>query len=192
MVTPTYRPGVTYDPRQISRTLNALKMWAAREGHFVYWVWRMEFGEQTGRLHYHVMIWLPEGAYMPRWDEAGWWPHGMTKTEVARSPVGYMAKYASKQARFVGETTFNTKGARWWGARLPPDVRFLVRLRLAPLWVQDKWEQIGGVLKRGSFGWWRIGAFEFRSPWEMVSFGALDGVKVRWRGWDQFDFVLLE
>jgi hypothetical protein len=189
MVTLTYRPGVDYDPGQISASLHALKAWADREGYWVRWVWRLEFGSQTGRLHYHVLVWLPEGAYMPRWDERGWWSHGMTKMEEARSPVGYMAKYASKPAVWVGERRFNTKGARWWGGRYSVAVRVLVRLRTAPRWVQDKAEVIGGVVRRLAFGWWRIGAWEFRSPWECVGFAGV--VKLRWRGWDEYDFCFV-
>ena len=191
MVTLTYRPGVTYSPRQISASLKLLEQWARVRGHFVYYVWRLEFGSRTGRLHYHVLVWLPKGATMPLWDKRGWWPHGMTNAEWARSPIGYIAKYAGKQATFVGETSFNTKGARWWGGRFPPQTRFQIRLCTAPGWVQKKFDQIGGSLKRLPFGWWRIGDWEFRSPWELVRFDVGEAV-IRWRGWGANDFELAE
>jgi hypothetical protein len=195
MVTATYRNGVDYNPRQITEALRALKRWAEREGLWVYYVWRMEFGSQTGRLHYHVLVWLPERdrngrkVRMPAWDDEGWWVHGMTRVEVARSAVGYLAKYASKPAVWVGERRFQTKGARWWGARAPPSVRALVRFRLAPQWVQDKAASIDGAIKRLTFGRWQIGAWIFYSPWELVSFG-FEGVKVKWRGWRDIDFAV--
>ncbi len=189
MVTLTYRPGVVPEARHISAALNGVKQWAERQGSFCHWVWRLEYGEQRGRPHYHVLVWLRRGLWMPNWDNRGWWSHGMTKTERARKPVHYMAKYASKRSVFLGETDFDTRGMRWWGCRAPALVRALVRLKLAPHWVQDKAELIGGTIQRLAFGWWRIGAWEFRSPWEFVGFDP-GGVRVRWRGWDEWEFAL--
>lgn len=191
MVTPTYAPGVDYEPKQISRALDALQRWATAEGHWMWAVWRLEYGALSGRLHYHVLVWLPEGAFMPSWDNAGWWPHGMTKTEKARNPIGYLSKYASKPAVWVGERRFNTKGARWWGGRIPLAVRLDVRFWCAPAWVRDKADALGGIfgcgVQRLQFGWWRIGAFEFRSPWEFLRLEP-GGVVCAWRGWGPNDW----
>ena len=46
--------------------------------------------------HYHPLIWLPKGLTLPKPDKQGWWPHGSTRIEYARNPIGYIAKYASK------------------------------------------------------------------------------------------------
>jgi hypothetical protein len=192
-VTLTYRPGVDYDPRQISEALNCLRVWCERRGVWFRYVWRLEFGEVSGRLHYHVVVWLPRGISMPAWDTRGWWSHGMTQFQWARKPVGYLSKvarYAAKAAAASSEE-FHTKGARWWGiGGITRSTRVALRLVLAPGWVRDMWAAMGcdGVVGRLAHGWWRIGGWEFRSPWELVSFDP-GGVTIRWRGWDQWDFA---
>ncbi len=189
-MTLTFRPGADFGPRNISAATDCLRKWASREGHWFRYIWRMEFGEKFGRVHYHVVVWLPEAAVMPRWDNQGWWPHGFSRTEVAYSPVGYLAKYASK-ASSVPSDEFDTKGARWWGhGGLPWAARLRVRIICAPAWVREKWRAIGeeSLVRRLPFGWWLIGGWEFRSPWEMVTLAG--GVKIRWRGWEQHDFEL--
>lgn len=191
MVTTTYRPGVVYDPLQIALAVNNLRNWASRRGARVRYVWRLEFGARSGRLHYHVVVWLPRGLTMPKWDKAGWWPHGMTKMEWARRPVGYLAKYASK-ASTAGADEFSTKGARWWGiGGLDVAGRCRLRLLMAPGWVRSKAEAMGvDIVRRVGFGWWRIGAWEFRSPWEYLGLSLFGETMLRWRGWDEFAFEL--
>lgn len=95
MVTTTYRPGVEWEPGHVSAFMACLRKWFARRGHRLCCQWVAEMQER-GAVHYHAVLWLPRGLTLPKSDKRGWWPHGSTKTEVARSPVGYMAKYASK------------------------------------------------------------------------------------------------
>ena len=45
-------------------------------------------------------FWLPKGVSMPKADKQGWWKHGMTRSEWAHSPVGYLCKYTSKGIDF--------------------------------------------------------------------------------------------
>jgi len=105
MVTLTYAPGSEWEPWHVSRYLQAVHSWAVRQGVTLPRVWVAEL--QLGRfiasgcrpaeaVHFHVLFWLPARLSMPKADKRGWWPHGMTRTERARNPVGYMAKYASK------------------------------------------------------------------------------------------------
>lgn len=189
-LTLTFRPGADFAPRNISLATDALRKWALRNGHWFRYIWRMEYGEKFGRVHYHVVVWLPKGVRMPKWDDAGWWPHGMTKTERSYSPVGYLAKYCSA-ASAVASDEFDTKGARWWGhGGLTLAMRLRIRIICAPGWVRDKWHAIGddAIVRRLPFGWWQIGAWEFRTPWELVSLEG--GPKIRWRGWAAGDFEL--
>jgi hypothetical protein len=59
-------------------------------------IWVIEW-TKAGKPHYHVLIWLPQLAKLPKPDQAGWWSKGMTRTERIRAAgVGYIAKYASK------------------------------------------------------------------------------------------------
>jgi hypothetical protein len=182
----TYAPGSDYSPLQIAQALKSLRGWCERRGYWFRYVWRLEFGEKSGRLHYHVMVWLPKGATMPKWDKQGWWPHGMTRMEWAKKPVGYLAKYASKAAACSSDE-FNTKGSRWWGVGgLSLAMKLSLRITMSPGWVRKIWKAMddaGAVVRRLPFGWWLIGGWEFRTPWEMVGMEA-GGVRVQWRGFD--------
>jgi hypothetical protein len=188
----SYRPGEVFAPRQISDALKLVRKWCERKGHWCRIVWRFEFGEQSGRPHYHVLVWLPKGVTMPKWDNQGWWPHGFTNMQWARSPVGYIAKYASKATVSLWDG-FSTKGARWWGCGgLRPVDKLTLRRVLAPGWVRKIWhamDDAAAVVKRLPFGWWLIGGWEFRTPWEMVGIQA-EGVRVRWVGWDSSGYEL--
>lgn len=93
MVTLTYRPGVEWCPSHVRDFLQRVRVWANRKGFALRYVWVAEL-QQRGAVHYHVVLWLPFA--MPKADKRGWWPHGSTKSEWARTAVGYLAKYASK------------------------------------------------------------------------------------------------
>jgi hypothetical protein len=188
----TYAPGSDYNPLQIAQALKSLRGWCERRGLWHRYVWRLEFGERSGRLHYHVMIWLPRGVTMPKWDKQGWWPHGATRMEWARAPVGYLAKYASKAAACASQE-FNTKGSRWWAVGgLTPWAKARLRITMAPGWVRKIWRAMddqAAAVKRLPFGWWLIGGWEFRTPWEMVGMEA-GGARVRWRGFEHGSYEL--
>lgn len=180
----TYAPGTAYSPLQIAQALKNLRGWCHRRGYWFQYVWRLEFGERNGRLHYHIVVWLPRGVKMPKWDKQGWWPYGMTRMEWAHRPVGYLAKYASKAAACPSDE-FDTTGARWWGVGgLSAAMKLSLRITMAPGWVRKIWKAMddaGAIVKRLPFGWWLIGGWEFRTPWEMVGMEA-GGARVRWRG----------
>ena len=59
------------------------------------YVWVAELTKRV-RVHYHVAMWVPKTVYLPQSDTCGWWPYGMTRTETARKPIGYIMKYVSK------------------------------------------------------------------------------------------------
>lgn len=186
----SYRPDAQFEPKQISRLVDNVRKWCGRRGYWFRLVWRFEFGEKSGRPHYHVIVWLPRGVTMPKWDKVGWWPHGFTNMQWARSPVGYIAKYAAK-ATVTSWEGFSTKGARWWGCSgLRAADTFRLRVLMSPAWVRKIWHAMGdtaAALKRLPFGWWRVGGWEFRSPWECVGMDPA-GARVRFRGWDAWDF----
>ena len=99
MVTLTYREDVEWSPRQVSGYLKCVREWARRKDIFIHYVWVLELTKR-GRPHYHVLFWLPKGVSMPKADKQGWWKHGMTRSEWAHSPVGYLCKYTSKGIDF--------------------------------------------------------------------------------------------
>ena len=108
MLTLTYRDVDGFAPRHISELLKRIRQWLERRGRGFYYVWVAEL-QKRGALHYHIVIWLPKGLTLPKPDKQGWWPHGSTRIEWARHPVGYLIKYASK---------FDIQGGLPKGARL--------------------------------------------------------------------------
>lgn len=125
MLTLTYRDGVLWEPSHVRALLNRIKVYLSRLGHKVRYLWVAELTKR-GRMHYHVLFWLPKGLTLPKPDKRGWWPHGMTSIEWAKKPVGYLAKYASKGtpdatfprgARISGSSSLEFSDAccrRWW------------------------------------------------------------------------------
>jgi hypothetical protein len=94
-------------------------------------LWKAEM-QQRGAIHYHAMILQPPGERIPFPDEAGWWPWGSTKTETARMPAAYMAKYCGKQ------TPPLPPGARMFGlAGLPDSVKRPLRAERLPRWIRE-------------------------------------------------------
>ena len=94
-----------------SELLKRIRHWLQRRSVRFCYVWVAEL-QQRGALHYHILVWLPFGLTLPKPDKQGWWPHGSTRIEWARHPIGYLVKYASKFDIKCGLP----KGARLHGA----------------------------------------------------------------------------
>lgn len=112
LVTLTYRPDVYWGPRHVSEYLKHVRHWLQRRGQTARYVWVSEL-QRNGRVHYHLLFWLPRGMTMPKPDKQGWWPHGATRIEWARRAVGYLVKYTSKGRSKSGE--WFPKGCRLSG-----------------------------------------------------------------------------
>lgn len=173
MLTTTYADGRRSSPRDISELLKRLRghfnrLIRSRErfhGQVFRYLW---VGELTKRLrpHYHILIWIPKGIYLPKADQRGWWPHGSTQIEKARSAVGYLAKYASKFTADVADAFpkgFRTHGVgglgpeskrelRWW--KSPSEARD----SLGPL--ADIRKALGGYVDKLTGEFWP-------SPWRV-------------------------
>lgn len=113
MVTATYRDDVEWQPWHMPEFLDRLRQWSRRRGVDLRYQWVAELTKR-GRMHYHLLLWGPKGFRVPLADERGWWPHGMTRTERARRPVGYMVKYTSK-AETPQHDHHYPRGARIYG-----------------------------------------------------------------------------
>lgn len=94
-LTLTYRWDYQWQPTQVAWFLKRLKAFCARAGVAVRYQWVLEL-TQRGRPHYHVLLWVPRGFRIPKPDQSGLWPHGLTQVKRAYSPVGYVIKYSSK------------------------------------------------------------------------------------------------
>lgn len=134
-ITLTYRPGVDWSRRHISDFLMHARKWLAARGCVLRYAWVAEL-QGRGALHYHVLVWVPRRLRLPRPDASGWWPHGMSNVETARSPVGYMVKYASKTR--PEDLARLPKGVRLHGnGGHDPVSRTKLRETLAPFWIKQ-------------------------------------------------------
>lgn len=139
MITLTYQRDGMWEPGHIVGLIKNYREWFRRNAKHCaisdcHYVWVMEM-TAIGRPHYHVMMWMPEGVKPPLPDDQGWWPHGSSQAIFAHSPVGYLAKYASKQESKSGRHM--PKGARLWGyGGLKMIERGPVAYALAPRWVK--------------------------------------------------------
>ena len=133
MITLTYRPGVEWEPGHVKTLLDHYRKWFKRRGFVFRAVWKLET-TAAGIPHYHIVTWIPAGKENrpPLPDKQGWWPHGQTQAVFAYSPVGYIAKYAAKEAQ-----SRLPKGARIWGyCGLDAQGKFEVARALAPRWLK--------------------------------------------------------
>lgn len=126
-VTLTYAVADAWEPNHIKGAINAYRRWCVRQGVSTKYTWVAEIQpkrlETTGRavVHYHLMVWLPVGQRMPKWDvprvtasgriREAFWGHGMTNTQQAKAGIGYLMKYLSK----LGELTVFPEGLRLYG-----------------------------------------------------------------------------
>lgn len=108
----TYADLSTMRPRDVSECMQKYRGFLRRRGFRFGYVSKLEVGSVNGRPHFHLLLWVPRGVMLPRFDEAGWWPHGMTQLQRARSAIGYMAKYCTK----ASDGNPVPKGRRMYGS----------------------------------------------------------------------------
>lgn len=135
-ITLTYRQVAEWQPGHVSGFIRHLRQWFKRRGEVCRFVWVGEL-QRRGALHYHVLVWVPRRLLLPRPDECGWWPHGSSKIETARNPVGYMVKYATKTG--PGDLERLPKGVRLHGNGGASEfVRGMIRLVHLPRWLRER------------------------------------------------------
>jgi hypothetical protein len=178
----TYADEDEFSPDQISRLMKHIREWSRRRRlPALPYVWVLERGERRGRLHYHVLVWLPKGVTLPKPDKQGWWPWGSTRIEWARDAVGYLAKYLSKGSAEDGRAFF-PKGSRSHGkGGLDAVERSKCAWWRAPRWVKDAWPDWQDEPRPAKGGGWMSRALgDWRpSPWRLVGF-EMGRPLVRW------------
>jgi hypothetical protein len=177
-ITLTYRDGGDWQPQHVRRLMNRIRSHLERRGHRCHFAWTAEL-QGRGAIHYHAIVWLPQGCSLPYFDKAGWWPHGSTRIETADNPVGYIAKYASKIHRGLcdphGRMLAYPKGARICGSGGLGASRARYRYWTAPKWAREAVEADHGPgerdLRRHVGGWVDVesGTF-YESPWRFIGF----------------------
>lgn len=134
-ITLTYRQRDGWRPGHFTSFRKALREWCVRRKVRCRFVWVAEL-QGRGAVHYHVVVWLPKGKFLPFADAQGWWPHGATNIKTAQSPISYIAKYASKT--MASDVHGYPRGARMHGAGgLDVESRRHIRYWQAPFWVRD-------------------------------------------------------
>jgi hypothetical protein len=140
--------------------------------------------QERGAPHYHVLLMCKRGTRIPKPDEAGWWAHGSTKIETARSPH-YLVSYTSNGKNKEYQKRGLPKGARMYAVwidqgAVDKDAYFAFRLSAIPGWLQKPLEALhkyvgcGFSWKRVKGGGWRVVGivgmeeYIFYSPWTVV------------------------
>lgn len=150
-LTLTYRPNDLWQPRHISECIKRMRYWLLRRGVRPRYVWVAE-QHQSGRVHYHAIIWLPKGLTLPKPDKQGWWPHGFTNVQWARKGIGYLVKYATKSKTNAAPFP---RGCRLHGhGGLSPDHRVRRSWWMLPKYQRDRCEP-SDLVRRCRGGGWR-------------------------------------
>jgi len=181
MITLTYRGVNDWQPYHIRRFMRCVRT-HCRDGLLGY-VWVAEL-QKRGAPHYHVLLLVRRGTDLPMPDRAGWWPHGHTRIETARSRF-YILKYVSKKKFQIGDEWKDfPKGMRlfcvWLSAELlSPEDRHLFRLSALPAWLEKELKQRDRIVRvrRLTGGGWLISDVAgpqvnevIRSPYRVLSY----------------------
>ena len=173
MLTLTYRDGGDWRPGQVASLLDHIRHWCKERDIACHYVWVAEL-QKRGAIHYHLALWLPVGVDLPYADKQGWWPHGSTRTEVARAAVPYLMKYLSKGS----DTLRLPAGARMYGVGgLSHSHRRAARWLRLPSFIQarsdifDDWKRAPGGGWLDPTGGWL--SSEFRRTWLGDAYGLM-------------------
>ena len=126
--------------------------------------WVVEL-QRRGAPHYHALFWVPHKFRLRKPDEAGTWPHGSSRIELARKAVGYLVKYATKGT----DEHELPRGARLFGCGGEPCARHPAHRAGLPRWLDAVASSGSHVDKVPCMGWVErdTGAVH-RSPFRMA------------------------
>lgn len=114
MVTLTYRRACDYRPGHIRDYLKNLKKRLGKSLLAHAWVAELQ---RRGAVHYHVILVVSPGSDIPMPDKKGYWTHGRSKIETARTAY-YLATYTGKQ--YQKDLGRYPKGCRLYGMTIRP------------------------------------------------------------------------
>lgn len=86
--------------KEISRLMNCVQMYAKRHPPYkkLKYAWRVEFGKEKGRIHYHVFL----SRFFPIEELYSAWSNGyidVKKIDSRKKAINYITKYFSKDKR---------------------------------------------------------------------------------------------
>lgn len=178
MVTLTYAPGEDgagqWREGHISEFIRKVRRHCGSKLAAYAWVAELQ---ERGEVHYHCLLVVRSGCSLPYPDKAGWWPHGMSRIETARSP-GYVVKYTQK----AEDDAIFPKGLRLYCVWISKEFRTadyeaLFRVTVLPGWLRPEALKSEEWPKRASGGGWWVNLFGVAavivSPWVLLSVSAL-------------------
>lgn len=172
MITTTYRPGEIPQPgdrkefmRKVRRRLGVQLIAYAVVAEL----------QKRGVIHYHFLLLLRRGSWLPTPDKSQLWTHGSTNVKRNIRSAGYLLKYVSK----VGEEGYDLPaGTRAYDVRVRVLGEFspvqLTELRLSavPYWLEEKVRDACAILHkvpvRVPGGGWFLEGQMYISPWKFV------------------------
>jgi|GEM_PF-5183290 len=97
MVTLTYTPENNWEVNHIRTFMKSIRKVLGKR--LLGYAWVAE-RQRRGAIHYHILLAVPDdltiGDELPYPDEAGLWPYGFSRTEIARTPF-YLITYLGKE-----------------------------------------------------------------------------------------------
>lgn len=122
----TYRTNNMWRPNHMKDFMRTVRDYLKDDLLAYFWWAEMHPGGHG--VHYHATLIFKKGAFFPHADESGFWPHGMTRTDLlANVSPTYMMKYAQKGVELDGDG--NPKHS------FPPGLRLFgcaIRTEVAP------------------------------------------------------------
>jgi hypothetical protein len=181
MVTLTYRPGE--DPKPGDRKIFMRKIRRKLGEKLIAYSNVAELQEDRRMAHFHYLLLIRRGAWLPTPDKGHLWTHGSTNVKRNVRTVGYLLKYVSKAD--AGEFEL-PKNMRAYDVRVRAVAEFsaaqIIDLRLSsiPRWLEEQvfeWcIETERMPERMPGGGWKLSGKEYFSPWEYIG-GKPEGLR---------------
>ena len=169
MVTLTYKPGEIPQPGDRKEFMRKVRR---KMGTALLAYTNVAELQKRGVVHYHYLLVIRCGAWLPTPDKAGLWTHGSTNVKRNLQSAGYLLKYVSKAE--AGEFAL-PRGTRAYDVRvrecaeISPSQLMDFRLSGIPFWLEEltrEWcMETGHFPERKLGGIWRLSGEEYSSPW---------------------------
>jgi len=154
MVTLTYKRKTDYKPGHIRDYLKNIKKRLGKNLLAHAWVAELQ---QRGAVHYHVILVVSPGSDIPKPDKKGYWTHGMSKIETAKTAY-YLAVYTGKE--YQKSLQNYPKHCRLYGMTIRPEMvkklnpdlleAFSIRKRISIKTAEGEslWEYLGSSVTK--------------------------------------------
>lgn len=149
MVTLTYRGADDYRPGHIGSYLLLLRNYL--QSGLIGWAWVSEL-QRRGAVHYHLVALIEDGARIPKPDDSGMWPHGMSRVERAKTAF-YLLTYTGKErqkdlGRYPKGCRLYGVSVRGLGASLRAAYRMMSGVGRTGA-AEGEWSYVGSAIVQG-------------------------------------------